>query len=107
MQAFGQDIKIDRNVVDQNTTTVRGLRPDYLIWLKNILIFKGEEKSDDINKAIPELTEKNECWNLSMYHEVPYILCYAAGGSKLQFFATKAQDITVISPCYDLLNTAS
>jgi len=107
VQAFGKNIRIDRNVIDQNTTTIRGLRPDYLIWLKNILVLKGEEKSDDISQAITELTDKNECWNLSMYREVPYILCYAAGGSMLQFFVTKAQDITTISQCYDLSNTRS
>ncbi|CAJ0755671.1 5284_t:CDS:2, partial [Entrophospora sp. SA101] len=106
-QAFGQDIKIDHNVTDKNTTIVHGFHPDYLIWMKNILVLKGEEKINDIDKAISELSDKNELWNLSMYHQVPYILCYAAGGNKLQFFATKAQDITTISPCCDLSNTAS
>jgi hypothetical protein len=100
-------VKIDRNVIDPSATTVRQLRPDYLIWMKNVLVLKGEEKADDIRQAVDELTQKNECWNLSVYCKVPYVLCYAAGGNMLQFFATRAQEITPISPCYNLSNPTS
>mmetsp|Transcript_15894 Transcript_15894/g.36504 ORF Transcript_15894/g.36504 Transcript_15894/m.36504 type:complete len:451 (+) Transcript_15894:312-1664(+) len=81
---------IGRNGVDRSGATVAKLRPDVLVWLPSgVLAFKGEDKATahDIGLARDELISKLNFFSDAYFGRVPYQLCYAAGGNKLEFWA--------------------
>ena len=70
----------------------RGLRPDFLLWVNNALLFKGEEKAgaEEMADAIKELVTKMTCtWAPTIYGDCLYQLAYAAAGSQLRFVAIR------------------
>ncbi|CAI2187424.1 14843_t:CDS:2, partial [Funneliformis geosporum] len=74
-------VSIARNISDNLfITTVKNLRPDFLVWLnRKILIFKGEDK------------------------RVPYIFAYAAVGNSLKFYAINQDwELRSVSRLFDL-----
>nr|CAG8638616.1 1912_t:CDS:2 [Entrophospora candida] len=98
-------IDINRNVKEYTDVTVKNKRPDFLAWINDILVFKGEEKghSSNFSAAREELLDKMGSWNSSFYGTVPYLLSYAAGGKSFQFFAiTNKKQLIPISDKYDL-----
>lgn len=81
-------LRADRNKADASMMTVMGARPDCCIWKGQALVFKGEEKSDavSLHHAVKELGDKMAReWNPLTCGSMPYLLCYAAAGPKLQF----------------------
>ncbi|CAG8680692.1 1208_t:CDS:10, partial [Funneliformis caledonium] len=56
------DLLICRNTVDMGwtTTTIGTCRPDFLVYHKNVLVLKGEEKAtpNSFHKALSDLTDK-------------------------------------------------
>ncbi|KXZ55066.1 hypothetical protein GPECTOR_3g223 [Gonium pectorale] len=90
--ALGLDYQLNRNVRDASGATEKRLRPDFLFWCKNVLIFKGEEKAlaADFESAVDELrTKMSRSWKPELLPGVnmPCMLAYAAAGNLLQFFA--------------------
>ena len=60
-------------------TTVKTCRPDFLCWVNNALLFKGEEKADisDLQSAVAELSKKMaDAWvkDLLPIHRMPCML---------------------------------
>ncbi|GBC53847.2 hypothetical protein RIR_jg19527.t1 [Rhizophagus irregularis DAOM 181602=DAOM 197198] len=53
-------IEIDQDKADSETTMIGSKQPDFLCWIKKLLLFKGEEKasSSEFNTAVEELKEK-------------------------------------------------
>ncbi|PNW87357.1 hypothetical protein CHLRE_02g119500v5 [Chlamydomonas reinhardtii] len=107
-KSLGLPFRIDRNTADQPGATARLLRPDFLFWLRNILLFKGEEKaaSAEHETAIAELKSKMAtAWNPALLPGVslPCMFAYAAAGSQVQFFAVTSRDgaveATPVSDC--------
>ena len=101
-------IDIDRNVSDASGLTVESMRPDVLVWVRDTLIFKGEEKKDgNFDVVKDELREKMQDWNIATSGNLPYLLSYGAVREKVQFFAiTKNASLVEISPQYDVSNFA-
>ncbi|CAG8799516.1 10857_t:CDS:2, partial [Dentiscutata erythropus] len=98
-------IEMNRNVIDFTDVTAKNKRLDFIVWIKNILVFKVEEKatSSNFEEAQQELLEKMDNWNNSFYGPIPYLLSYAAGETSLQFFAiTNKKQLIPISSQYDL-----
>jgi len=64
-------------------------RPDFLLYVNDILLFKGEEKAvkDDFNNAKDDLSKKFSTLDPLFFGDVKFLMCYAAAGSKLGFFA--------------------
>ncbi|CAG8479436.1 15244_t:CDS:2 [Gigaspora rosea] len=98
--------KAYRNTED-SSITLAGLRPDYWECFHDVLVFKGEEKSteDGFIDAKRELISKMRAWNRCLYGDLKYILAYAAGGAKLQFYAIDPSfNLHLISDILDLGN---
>ncbi|KAL7685709.1 putative protein kinase [Plasmopara halstedii] len=60
-------------------------RPDFMFFLNEVCVFRGEEKQPAVDMQIPrlELSEKL-IWS---YGIIPYLFGYAASGYKIQLFA--------------------
>ncbi|CAG8464879.1 18092_t:CDS:2 [Racocetra fulgida] len=95
-------------VMDKNPTvkeytdvTIKNMRPDLLVWIKNILVFKAEEKAEysNFDGARQGLLEKMGNWNNSFYGPVPYLLSYAAGGKALHF-----SDFEILKEAYTAIS---
>lgn len=67
-------IKFGRNQPDKSTT-VRSKRPDFLIWIHDALVFKGEEKgsSSEIKTAEYELLAKMRTMTLDVFGNMPQL----------------------------------
>jgi hypothetical protein len=68
----------------------QGLRPDFLLWVRQALLLKGEEKKSakEIADAIKEIMDKmTSTWNSKIYGACLYMFAYAVGGNMLQIFA--------------------
>ena len=78
-----------RNVSDKSGVTQALKRPDVCFWVRGALLFKAEHKRnlDDFDQAVHELISKMQGWNLVALHGLPFLPCYASGGSVVQFFA--------------------
>lgn len=84
------NFRFNRNGSDATGATIKNLRPDVLLWLPSgVLAFKGEDKASeaDFNSARNELLSKLNCFTDAFFGKVPYQICYAAGGSFLEFVA--------------------
>ncbi|RHZ62043.1 hypothetical protein Glove_344g93 [Diversispora epigaea] len=106
-------IQIDRNSKDQGTTTVGNKRPDFLCWANNVLLFKGEEKAgiEDFQKATDELEEKFNKFDPMFFGNIQFMICYAAAGAKLRFYAIDGSPNTnppsrlvALSSQFDMIN---
>ncbi|KAG2497148.1 hypothetical protein HYH03_004739 [Edaphochlamys debaryana] len=88
---------MDRNVANPSGATAKKLRPDFLCWVNNVLLFKGEEKATaaQMSEAVAELTSNlSTVWldDLMPTHmQAPCMLAYAAAGTELQFFSVRKQ----------------
>jgi len=85
---YGQiNVNIDRNKIDPSTATMSAKRPDFLCWLKNVLVFKGEEKADeaDFATAEQELRNKTSQWRPTHFGNLDYIFSYVAAGRFIGF----------------------
>ena len=82
-------IVLDRNRADPGSVTKGSSRPDFLCWLKDVLVLIGEEKanSEDFETALCDLDNKFNRVDPLIYGEVEFIFCYAAAGAKLRFYA--------------------
>ena len=65
-------------------TRVKNTRPDFCFYLKNLLIFRGEEKKDGSPLPLQELEDKMMNWNPATLGRLPFIFGYAATGSLIQ-----------------------
>ena len=86
--AMNCSFRFNRNGSDSTGATVKNLRPDVLAWLPSgVLAFKGEDKASaaEINIARNELRSKLNCFTDTFFGQVPYQICYAAGGDLLEF----------------------
>ncbi|CAG8648267.1 20480_t:CDS:2, partial [Gigaspora rosea] len=81
----------------ERTTTIGTKRPDFLCWVKNLLIFKGEEEANanDLGMAINELVEKFSVLDPVFFDKIQYMICYAAAGSSIRFYAIGGSEGTV------------
>ncbi|KAF0453080.1 crinkler family protein [Gigaspora margarita] len=82
-------IEIDRDDTDSGTMTDGTKRPDFLCWVNNLLILKGEEEAsaDNLYMARNELVEKFSVLNPVFFDKFQYMICYAAAGSSIGFYA--------------------
>ncbi|KAG2443516.1 hypothetical protein HXX76_001869 [Chlamydomonas incerta] len=82
--------------------TVARLRPDFLFWVCNALLFKGEEKAQAsaLQDAVKELTDKMATsWDPALLPgaSMPCMLAYAAAGNVAQFFALVRRDARTVT----------
>jgi hypothetical protein len=99
-------LEFGRNRVDKSTT-VATKRPDFITWLKGVLVLKGEEKGyrRDFDVAREELVSKMKRCNINLFGEIPYIFSYAAANCMLQFYAfDRSLNMREISSQLDLRN---
>ncbi|CAG8522299.1 29647_t:CDS:2 [Gigaspora margarita] len=82
-------IEIDRDDTDSGTMTDGTKRPDFLCWVNNLLILKGEEEAsaNNLYMARNELVEKFSVLNPVFFDKFQYMICYAAAGSSIGFYA--------------------
>jgi hypothetical protein len=89
-------LQISRNQSAQSTVSlvVGSKRPDCMVHtVRGALVFLGEEKDlsqgyeAGIRAAMNELVGKLQSWNVLYMGELPYIICYAAAGDHVHFFA--------------------
>ncbi|KAG2433017.1 hypothetical protein HXX76_008744 [Chlamydomonas incerta] len=78
----------------QQEWSCRLQRPDFLFWVNNALLLKGEERAaaGDLNIAVNELaTKTTEAWAAGLLPNVPRpcMLAYAAAGPLLPFFCIR------------------
>eukprot|EP00195_Chlamydomonas_chlamydogama_P008854 CAMPEP_0202897964 /NCGR_PEP_ID=MMETSP1392-20130828/6586_1 /ASSEMBLY_ACC=CAM_ASM_000868 /TAXON_ID=225041 /ORGANISM="Chlamydomonas chlamydogama, Strain SAG 11-48b" /LENGTH=514 /DNA_ID=CAMNT_0049583743 /DNA_START=11 /DNA_END=1555 /DNA_ORIENTATION=- len=79
-----------RDKSDSSSATVSMKRPDLSIHMGSALVLKGEEKEDmtELADAEHELLSKfSRKWSPVYFGGMPYILCFAVGGSLLQWCA--------------------
>ncbi|KAJ3063967.1 hypothetical protein HK102_008338 [Quaeritorhiza haematococci] len=101
----GPNITYERNKADSTPATKKSLRPDWMVWLDQLLVFKGEEKAtnDEFYAAIEELQSKFGVMHDVFYGKMQYVICYAAAGASLGFFAMdRSGHLHVISDTFNL-----
>ena len=66
-----------RNRVDlyKSGTVQAQLRPDFLCYLKGVLVLRGEEKKspEELREARGELLSKFGDWSTAFYGELPFV----------------------------------
>lgn len=89
----GVNVEFSRNKSEKDKrlkTTTGTKRPDWLMHVNNLLVFRGEEKdfgnSDGDDPAV-ELTEKMVAWNPLFFGDIPYVLGYTLVGVMFQLYA--------------------
>jgi len=82
---LGLEINVDRNRSDFGSTTKGYYRPDFLCRMKNVLLFKGEEKvnADQLQTAINEPVDKFSMLDPILFGSIQFMICYAATGHKV------------------------
>ena len=103
---------MNRNGAGASGATIKSLRPDVLLWIPSgILAFKGEDKATaaDRNLARNELLNKLNSFTDTFFGQVPYQLCYNAGGHMLEFVAINRNPVGrptlhSLAPVIDLSN---
>ena len=82
-------LEFQRNTVDhhQSGTTVAHSRPDFLIWMDQALVIRGEEKRDAamLPDALNELHTKFGQWSSLFYGNLPFVFAIASGGTRIQY----------------------
>ena len=69
-----------------------GSRPDVLIWIKQALVVKGEEKknAEELGKAKSEILDKmTSNWNVEVYGPCTYMFAFAVAGYMLEIYAVQ------------------
>ncbi|EXX70932.1 hypothetical protein RirG_083000 [Rhizophagus irregularis DAOM 197198w] len=76
-------IEIDQDKADSETTMIGSKQPDFLCWIKKLLLFKGEEKasSSEFNTAVEELKEKFNVLDPICFSKIQFMIGYAVAGS--------------------------
>lgn len=87
--AGGPSLEFQRNSTDvhlSGTTTPRS-RPDFLCWMDQALVLRGEEKrrGDMLSSAYEELRTKFGKWSPLFYGKLPFVFAYATGGCIIQY----------------------
>jgi len=93
--SVGITAKFSRDKADASSATVTLKRPDLTAHLKNALVLKGEEKEleEDLGMATSELLFKSDfSWSALNFGSLPYIICYAAAGHKLQWYVQQCSN---------------
>ncbi|KAL0592614.1 hypothetical protein ABG067_000178 [Albugo candida] len=87
-----------RNQIDKSTTK-RSKRPDFLLWLNNVLVMKGEEKGPlELDKAKVEVIAKMTKMPSPVFGKMPFLFAYAAANSWVQFLVIdRSLNVNVIS----------
>jgi len=82
-------IDIDRNTADLSKTTLEKLRPDFLFYVKDFLILRGEEKSSisAMGDAKNELISKLKSWNSAIFGKLNYVFGFVCAGGLFQLYA--------------------
>ena len=82
-------LEFQRNSVDvhQSGTTVMQSRPDFLCWMDQALVIRGEEQRNAtmLPDALNELHMKFGQWSSLFYGQLPFVFAYASGGLKIQY----------------------
>ncbi len=97
-------IQVGRNQEDKSTT-LKAKKPDFLLWMNNILVLKGEEKgsASDFEMARQELVEKMKKIHVTIFGSLPFLFAYAAANARVQFFAIdRSLNFEEISTEFDL-----
>lgn len=83
----GLNLTTNRDKTDHSMATQKQMRPDFLCWLDNALVFKGEEKAEtwEYNTAVEELRTKCDTWNRLYFGNLEYFFAYAAAGDELGY----------------------
>ncbi|GBC07678.1 hypothetical protein RclHR1_07610008 [Rhizophagus clarus] len=70
------------------TTTNKLVRPDVLVYCKNVLVMMGEEKAANstFQTAAEELDGYFSFWNTLAFGNLPLVISFAAVGSRIQFY---------------------
>ena len=79
-------------------TTQAMTRPDFLFMVKNLLIFRGEEKRSGESLTVPEreLLEKSRKWNPAILgRDISYLFAFAAAGYKFRLFVLYPHETTL------------
>jgi len=98
-----------RDVVDFSSTTLSGARPDFLFYVNQFLILRGEEKKSqgDLEIAQAELIQKLTKWNVHRFGSLNYIFGFACAGDALTFHAmSPSGELANISPIFSLTSVA-
>ena len=73
------------NKVDEFTTTTKNerVRPDVLVYCRNVLVMMGEEKAahTTLQTAAEELNDCFGFWNTLASGDLPLVIAFAAVGS--------------------------
>jgi len=82
-------VRMDRNTTDSSRTTEEKKRPDFLCYINNFLLLRGEEKKDSSGyaDAVHELSEKLKSWNTVIFGRLNYIFGYVLAGEIFRLFA--------------------
>ena len=69
-------LKRNRNV-GEASLTLAAKRPDLCVLVRNALLFKGEDKTDDgsLDEAVAELKQKMRRWSRSYHGQVCLPMC--------------------------------
>ncbi|KAJ2805106.1 hypothetical protein H4R20_002226 [Coemansia guatemalensis] len=96
------DSKVDRNANELSMTNAM-CRPDYLLILNGLLVFKGEEKKHgDVRNIALELIDKMLPGSVGKNGKLEYLLGYATAGTRVLFECI--YDDSKMSECSDILN---
>lgn len=99
LHKMSSKITFSNNQTEKTATTTKNAkststkdtktRCDFICYLDNIPIVIGEEKKSghDMNKCSEQLEENVGLMSPLYYNKVPFVLCYAAAGKFLRFFA--------------------
>ena len=75
----------------RSRTTMENLRPDWMFFIHQLLVIRGEEKAEGANasleQAASELISKMDTWHTLFFGELPYVFGYACCGTQFQFYA--------------------
>lgn len=87
MMRFYCDVEVGR-CQEKRFATGASKRPDFLLWMNDALVMKGEEtgKIGRLFGSVQELKANMEKIQLSVFGEMPFLFAYAASNSWVQFW---------------------
>jgi len=94
-----------RDAADFSSTTEPRTRPDFLFYVNQFLILRGEEKKSkgELNIAKRELVDKLKKWNVLTFGNLKYIFGFACGGEFFTFCAMSPSGMIFdVSRIFDL-----
>jgi hypothetical protein len=88
------------------TSTKACCCPDFLLWLNNVLLFWGEEKS--VSGAKEDIERKIEEIDPVFFGNIQFMICYAVDGPKIRFYAvdgsSKVNGLTPLTQSLNMTN---